>query len=103
MSSISTPYYAVIFTSTKKPTTEGYEAMAEKMFALAQKQPGYIGVETSQTKDGNGVTISYWHTEEAIKSWKANAAHLEAQREGRNSWYENYRVRICKVERDYSF
>jgi heme-degrading monooxygenase HmoA len=103
MNSVPTPYFAVIFTSSKKADLSGYEAMAEKMFSLAKEQPGYLGVETSQTKDGNGVTISYWQTEEDIKSWKANVAHLEAQSMGQEKWYENYRVRICKVERDYSF
>jgi len=29
--------------------------------------------------------------------------HAEAQRRGRADWYTRYRVRIAKVEREYSF
>ncbi|RYE24587.1 MAG: antibiotic biosynthesis monooxygenase [Sphingobacteriales bacterium] len=88
------PYYAVIFDN-------GYEAMAEEMVRLAKEQPGFINVESARNEIG--ITISYWETLEAIKSWKANVDHLQAQRKGRTEWYSQYKVRICKVEREYSF
>ncbi len=40
---------------------------------------------------------------DSIRSWKKNSEHLFAQKEGRGKWYSAYRVRICKVERDYGF
>lgn len=40
---------------------------------------------------------------DAIKSWKDNAAHRIAQNKGQSDWYINYSVKICKVERAYSF
>jgi heme-degrading monooxygenase HmoA len=64
-------------------------------------QPGYLGIE--HARDGLGITISYWESLEAIKNWKANTAHLEAQAMGRSTWYAHYKTRICKVERDYEF
>lgn len=92
------PYFAVIFTSTKYEQTTGYAEMSEKMFELAAQQPGYLGVESAE-----GITISYWESLEAIKKWKANAEHLEAQKKGRTEWYAAFKVRIAKVERDYGF
>ncbi len=94
-------YYAVIFTSTRTETEEGYAEMAEKMENLAKQQPGFIGVESARNEIG--ITVSYWESLEAIKSWKMNFDHLDAQQKGRSSWYKNYKVRIAKVEREYEF
>jgi heme-degrading monooxygenase HmoA len=96
-----TPYYAVIFTSLRTEGDNGYGAMAEEMDQLAKRQPGYLGIESA--RDGLGITVSYWASLEDIKNWKANERHLFAQRTGRHEWYEHFKVRICKVERDYGF
>lgn len=93
------PYYAVIFTSTRTEGDDGYGAMSEAMVALAQKQPGYLGMESA--RDGVGLTVSYWTDLDAISAWKAEVRHLAAQRAGRERWYTDYRVRIAKVERNY--
>ena len=95
------PYYAVIFTSIRTEGDEGYGAMATLMEELAQQVPGYLGIES--VRDGLGITVSYWSSEEAIKAWKAQVQHAAAQRLGRAQWYEAYFVRVCKVERDYGF
>ncbi len=95
------PYYAVIFTSTRTEGDNGYEDMAEEMDKLAKQQDGFLGVESARNEIG--ITVSYWKSIEAIKNWKANTHHLIAQKQGRDAWYKNYKVRICKVERDYEF
>ncbi|HUK55507.1 MAG TPA: antibiotic biosynthesis monooxygenase [Nitrospiria bacterium] len=96
------PYYAVIFTSVRTDTDEGYKETSERMLKLAAAQPGYLGVE-SVREAGLGITVSYWKTPEAIRSWKRQMEHREAQRKGRETWYRSYRIRICKVEREYGF
>ena len=50
-----------------------------------------------------GITVSYWESLEAIKNWKQQTDHLVAQQKGRTNWYHWYKVRICKVEREYEF
>jgi heme-degrading monooxygenase HmoA len=94
-------YYAVIFTSTRTEVEAGYAEMAIKMVELAKAQPGFIGMESARSEIG--ITVSYWESLEAIKNWKANMEHLEAQEKGRTAWYKNYKVRIAKVEREYEF
>ncbi|MFL6656612.1 MAG: antibiotic biosynthesis monooxygenase family protein [Massilia sp.] len=96
-----TPYYAVIFTSLRTEGDQGYADMAEAMVALASEQAGFLGMESA--RDGVGITVSYWDSLTSIATWKQNSAHLVAQRDGRAQWYESYRVRICKVEREYGF
>ena len=93
------PYYAVIFTSLRTDGDQGYSAMAEEMDKLSQQQEGYLGIESARNE--LGITVSYWRSLEDIKNWKANAQHLFAQKQGSEKWYEHYKVRICKVERDY--
>lgn len=94
------PYYAVIFTSLRTEGDNGYGNMADAMVALAEEQPGYLGIESA--REGLGITVSYWATLEDIKNWKANAQHQLAQKLGKEMWYTEFKTRICKVERDYN-
>lgn len=93
------PYYAVIFTSTRTEGDNGYGAMADRMVELAAEQQGFLGIESA--REEIGITVSYWDSLDAIRKWKQNAEHLEAQRLGRESWYADFKLRIAKVERDY--
>ncbi len=95
------PYYSVIFTSIKSDNDYGYAEMADNMEALAKEQEGFLGLES--VRNSLGITVSYWKSLEAIKKWKMNADHSEAREKGRSVWYKNFKVRICKVERDYGF
>jgi heme-degrading monooxygenase HmoA len=95
------PYYAVIFTSTGTEVDNGYEKMADAMFGLATKQPGFLGFESARS--GLGITVSYWDSPESISAWQRNSSHLVAQQRGRADWYQAFKVRVCRVERDYAF
>ena len=97
----NTLYYAVIFTSTHSENTEGYSDMANQMETLAKVQDGFLGIENA--RDSIGITVSYWESLDAIKNWKQQSDHLMAQQKGRQDWYNWYKVRICKVEREYEF
>ena len=99
--SMKTPYYAVIFTSTRTEIEEGYSEMASKMEDLARQQEGFFGVESARSDIG--ITVSYWKNIESITKWKQNLDHLDAQKKGVSKWYEKYTVRIALVEREYSF
>ncbi len=94
-------YYAVIFTSLQKENIEGYNEMADKMEQLAKKQQGFIGMDSARNEVG--ITVSYWENLDAIKNWKQQTDHLEAQLKGKTNWYSCYNLKICKVEREYSF
>ncbi|HEV3422823.1 MAG TPA: antibiotic biosynthesis monooxygenase [Paraburkholderia sp.] len=95
------PYYAVIFTSIRTDGDNGYGNMADAMLEAAAKQPGFLGVESA--REELGITVSYWDSLESIAAWKRDSEHLVAQKLGRERWYENYKTRICRVERDYEF
>ena len=94
------PYYAVIFTSIRTEGDSGYGDTAAQMLELASKQPGFLGFETARQEIG--ISVSYWTTIEAIKEWKENVTHRQAQSRAKD-WYSVFRVRVCRVERDYGF
>lgn len=96
------PYFAVIFTSIRAAgDPDGYARTAERMVELAQTIPGFLGIESVRDMAGVGITVSYWSSEEAIRQWQQHAEHREAQRLGRERWYERYELRVCRVERAY--
>jgi heme-degrading monooxygenase HmoA len=97
------PYYAVIFTSLKIQDDLGYKDMAEEMLNILEDFDGFLGAESFRGEDGFGVTISFWESLEALNLWKSDPKHKEAQKLGREIWYKKYKIRIAKVERDYSF
>ena len=97
------PYYAVIFANQASKTPEGYAEMAAAMGEIAKTRPGYIGIESTRDADGFAITVSYWESEEAIKGWREHAKHAIAQKIGKERWYEDYILRVAKVERQYGF
>ena len=98
------PYYAVIFASVRTARDdEGYGKASERMAELARTQPGYLGVDSVRDASGVGITVSYWSSEEAIVAWRRNAEHTLMREQGRKNWYEEYELRVAKVERAYGF
>src|SRR5690242_19442500 len=93
------PYYAVIFTSLRTEDDNGYAETAQRMEELSAQYPGFLGLESARSEVG--ITVSYWSSLEAIKNWKENLEHKVAQQKGKEKWYAAYRIRICKVEREY--
>ena len=85
------PYYAVVFSSLRTTSDDGYDTISARMIELAQKQSGFLGAESARNVSGFGITVSYWKDEESI-----------AQETGKTRWYEHYITRVCKVERSYS-
>lgn len=92
------PYYAVIFTSLRTPGDQGYADMAANMLTLASEQPGFLGFESARQE--LGISVSYWSSMEAIEAWKRHSDHIQAQRNA-GRWYASFRVRVCRVEREY--
>ncbi len=96
------PYFAVIITSQRTEGDHGYAEMAEAMVNFVARQPGFLGIESA--REDLGITVSYWQSLEAIALLGSAAYdHLVAQRQGHAGWYQSYKVRIGRVERDYSF
>ena len=97
---VTAHYYAVIFTSVRTDTDNGYAEAAHEVLELARQQPGFIGFESARNE--TGISVSYWKDLDSIRAWKENAVHRNAQKKAKE-WYKSFRVRVCKVEREYGF
>jgi heme-degrading monooxygenase HmoA len=95
------PYFAVIFSSVRTSGDNDYSEMSDRMVELARQQEGFLGVESARNEIG--ITVSYWSDLESIRKWRENMEHSVAREKGRKEWYQSFKVRIAKVERDYSF
>ncbi len=64
---------------------------------------GFISVERfeSITEAGKMLSLSFFENEEAVNQWRNLDAHRQAQQAGRNSYFSDYRLRVCSVIRDY--
>ncbi len=82
---------------------DGYSEMAVEMDRLASEQPGYVGTDSARTDSGLGITVSRWSSIAAMVSWRRVVAHAEAQRSGRDRWYEWYRSDVARVDRTSEF
>lgn len=94
-------HFAVIFTSLRTEGDKGYTVVANKMLELAQKQKGFLGVQSA--REGLGITVSYWTDLESIRNWKIHSEHTRARHLGREIWYKSFKVRIAKIEFAYGF
>lgn len=94
------PYYAVVFSSLLSQADGEYQDAADRMLELAKQQDGFLGVD-SVRETQLGVTVSYWRDLDAIQKWKEHAEHRLVRERGRKEWYSAFRLRICRVEREY--
>ncbi|NCP11477.1 MAG: antibiotic biosynthesis monooxygenase [Sphingomonadales bacterium] len=95
---------AVIFTaqlSGEDPA--GYAAAAEAMERLAERQPGYRGIESARGGDGLGITVSYWRDDAAAQAWRDQPDHEAIRQAGRARWYASFRLTVAQVTRGYGW
>lgn len=95
---------AVIFeVMPKEGQTDPYLEMAAEMRPLAESIDGFLSVERfgSLTTDGKLLSLSFWRDEAALDEWRQLAAHRRAQTKGRTTFFEDYRLRVAPVIRDY--
>src|ERR1700693_934782 len=82
---------------------EEYARWAARMSELARQMPGYISHKGFVADDGERVTIVEFESEEAQRAWSLHPEHVEAKKKGRSSFYLEYRVQVCSVQRDSAF
>ena len=96
------PYYAVIFTSIHTDKIEDkYNELNDNLMDKITNLPGFLGVDSVRTENKVGITTIYFKDLESIREWRKDSDHKYAKDFGKDLWYENYNVRIAKVEKEY--
>ena len=64
---------------------------------------GFISVERfeSLTEKGKILSLSFFRDEKALEDWRNVEGHRLAQARGRSTYFQDYRLRIAGVIRDY--
>jgi heme-degrading monooxygenase HmoA len=95
---------AVIFVAQRTDAdAEGYAAAAEAMVALAEQQPGYLGMDSVRDAGGLGITVSYWASDAHAKAWRDHGEHALIRDVGRDRWYAHYSLHVGEVTRSYDW
>jgi heme-degrading monooxygenase HmoA len=91
--------YVVVFRSRLRPEAEpDYERRA-----VGIDMPGFIAIKSFTADDGERVSIVEFDTAEHLAAWRDHAEHRVAQQQGRDRFYSEYSIQVCKVERTASF
>jgi heme-degrading monooxygenase HmoA len=95
---------AVVFEVWPAPgQRETYLDIAADLKPLLTKLDGFISIERfeSISESGKILSLSFWRDEAAVAAWRQQEMHRIAQHQGRHGIFQEYRLRICAVLRDY--
>ena len=96
--------HAVIFEVwPKEEGRQEYLDIAAALKARLEQIDGFISIERFQslTEPAKVLSLSFWRDDAAIAEWRQVEAHRRAQAKGRGALFEDYRLRIASVIRDY--
>ena len=95
---------AVIFEVWPKPEhRQQYFDLAAELKPILEEIDGFISVERfeSLTEKGKFVSLSFFRDEAAVEAWRNISEHRRGQARGRAKIFDDYRIRVVSVIRDY--
>ncbi len=95
---------AVIFElEPREGATHRYFELAAALRPSLEGVDGFIAVERfeSVTRPGHYLSLSFWRDEAAVRAWRCEGLHRDAQQAGRTQVFAGYRLRVAQVVRDY--
>ena len=96
--------YVIVFRSRLRPGVQSeYDRRGAEIYELGSKMPGFIAIKDFTADDGERVAIVEFDTAEHLAAWRDHAEHARAQQQGRDQFYSEYSIQVCKVERTASF
>ena len=95
---------AVIFEVWPSPEHKQiYLDIAAQLRPKLDEIDGFLSIERfeSLSEAGKILSLSFWRDEQAVQAWRQEEGHRVAQARGRKEIFQNYRLRIAGVIRDY--
>jgi heme-degrading monooxygenase HmoA len=95
---------AVIFEVQPGPDlTDAYLTLAAALRPELEQVDGFLSVERfrSLTEPDKLLSLSFFRDEAAVLAWRRLSSHRTAQKAGRQGIFDDYRLRIAHVVRDY--
>jgi heme-degrading monooxygenase HmoA len=82
---------------------DAYGKLSARMYEIVSAMPGFLGEKEYVAADGDRVSIMRFASAEALLAWRNEPEHVEAQRLGREVYFQTYDVTVCDVARAYQF
>jgi len=79
------------------------ERTFDRMSELVATIPGFVSYKGYVAEDGEELEIAQFESEEAEQAWRSLPEHVEAQRRGRDEFFDEYWVQVCVPIRQYRF
>lgn len=97
--------FLVVFRNRKRADIDAdeYGAEADRMEAMARKQPGFVSFKSYTSDDGEVIALSEWDDEASARGWGKVAEHRSVQAKGRGSYYAEYTLFACDDPRVHRF
>ncbi len=95
---------AVIFeVLPRKGQRDAYLEAAASLRQHLDTIDGFLSIERfeSLSQPGKLLSLSFWRDEAAVKRWRNLEEHRHVQIAGRQHIFEDYRLRVAAVIRDY--
>ena len=95
---------AVIFEVVPHPERrQDYLDAAARLRPHLEQMDGFLSIERfeSLSQPGKVLSLSFWRDEEAVKGWRNLELHRDVQAAGRAGIFQDYRLRVAAVVRDY--
>jgi len=93
-----------IFRSRLRPGVDReYASSADRLLELARSQPGFVSFEHYAAADGERVSIITFASVAEHEAWRDHPQHVEAQRLGRERFYAEFRIQVCRPTGDRRF
>jgi heme-degrading monooxygenase HmoA len=87
----------------KEMGKQAYLDIATQLRPLLNDIDGFISIERFESlyEPGKILSLSFWRDEAAVEKWRKLEVHRAAQARGRTDLFQDYRLRIGAIIRDY--
>jgi heme-degrading monooxygenase HmoA len=92
-----------VFRSRLRGQLDGYDDTAIDMFLKASSMPGFMEFKQFTADDGERLALVQFDSREHQQQWRDHPDHRVAQRRGREEWYAEYRIQVCRVLSERNF
>jgi heme-degrading monooxygenase HmoA len=93
-----------IFRSRLRPeNADEFGERAARMLERARAMPGFLSYKVYRSEDGERCSIIEFESPEHLRAWREHPEHREAQRIGRERYYQEYTLHVGEPGRESRF
>lgn len=93
----------VLFSEVTRPDIDVEESgrTSARMQEIVASIPGFISYNSYVSDDGEDLLVARFDSPEALEAWRTHPEYLEAQEEGRSSWFQEVWVQASSTVHEY--